>query len=319
MECDDVVTRAIERLADAGSARDDRALDEHLEGCAACRAEVEAAENAWVRLGSDPDATVDPDFRRKTLAMLEDETLRRRVVPLRSRKWMPALQAAAMLATGVGGYLLARARTSPPPSSASVSTVPVDSRRVIDAGRSIPDLSRQPKLANVAFQPADPAGRIGISFDVTTRYTVVGKPNEKGVSDLLAYMVSGSGSSEGARGKAIDLVSQHYTGETPVSPQIVATLSETLTQDKNPGVRKKAAEALAQLPPTAQIRDAFLVALKSDTNPAVRIVAVEALANAATNLRDPAAIETLREKANDDRETGYVRVKAARALQRINL
>jgi len=319
MECDDVVTRAIERLADAGSARDDRALDEHLESCAACRAEVEAAENAWVLLGSDPDATVDPVFRRKTLAMLETETLRRRVVPLRSRKWMPALQAAAMLAAGVGGYLLARARTAPPSASTSIATVPVDSRRVIDAGRSIPDLSRQPKLANVAFQPADPAGRIGISFDVTTRYTVVGKPNEKGVSDLLAYMVSGSGSSEGARGKAIDLVSQHYTGETPVSPQIVATLSDTLTHDKNPGVRKKAAEALAQLPPTPQIRDAFLVALKSDTNPAVRIVAVEALANAATNLRDPAAIETLREKANDDRETGYVRVKAARALQRINL
>jgi len=319
MECDDVVTRAIERLTDAGGARDDRALDEHLESCAACRAEVEAAENAWVLLGSDPDATVDPVFRRKTLAMLETETLRRRVVPLRSRKWMPALQAAAMLTAGVGGYLLARARTAPAPASTSIATVPVDSRRVIDAGRSIPDLSRQPKLANVAFQTADPAGRIGISFDVTTRYTVVGKPNEKGVSDLLAYMVSGSCSSEGARGKAIDLVSQHYTGETPVSPQIVATLSDTLTHDKNPGVRKKAAEALAQLPPTPQIRDAFLVALKSDTNPAVRIVAVEALANAATNLRDPAAIETLREKANDDRETGYVRVKAARALQRINL
>jgi hypothetical protein len=317
MECDDVVTRAIERLADAGATRDDRALDMHLESCAACRAEVEAAENAWVRLGADPDATIDPAFRRATLAMLEAETLRRRVVPLRSRRWMPALQAAAMLVTGVGGYLLARARVASP--AAPASTVSVASRRTIDAERSIPDLSRQPKLANVAFQPADPAGRIGISFDVTTRYTVVGKPNEKGVADLLAYMVSGSGATEGTRGKAIDLVSQHYAGETPVSPQIVATLAETLRHDKNPGVRKKAAEALAQMPPSPEIRDVFLVALKSDTNPAVRIVAVEALANAATSLRDPAAIETLREKANDDRETGYVRVKAAKALQRINL
>jgi hypothetical protein len=319
MECDDVVTRAIERLADAGATRDDRALDMHMETCAACRAEVEAAENAWVRLGADPDATIDPAFRRATLAMLEAETLRRRVVPIRSRRWMPALQAAAMLVAGIGGYFLARARVPPPAASAPASTVAVASRRTIDAERSIPDLSRQPRLANVAFQPADPSGRIGISFDVTTRYTVVGKPNDKGVSDLLAYMVSGSGANEGARGKAIDLVSQHYAGETPVSPQIVATLAETLRHDKNPGVRKKAAEALAQLPPTPEIRDAFLVALKSDTNPAVRIVAVEALANAATNLRDPAAIETLREKANDDRETGYVRVKAAKALQRINL
>jgi hypothetical protein len=46
---------------------------------------------------------------------------------------------------------------------------------------------------------------------------------------------------------------------------------------------------------------------------------VEGLAKAAITLRDPAAIETLREKASDDRETGYVRVKAARALQRVDL
>jgi hypothetical protein len=315
MECNDVVTRAIERLADAGATRDDRALDMHLESCAACRAEVEAAENACERLGADPDATIDPAFRRATLAMLEAETLRRRVVPLRSRVDAGA-PGAATLVTGVGNR--PRARASRPGRLGPASTVPSRPGGTIDADRSIPDLSRPGSPTSRSSRRTRPAGS-GSSFDVTTRYTVVGKPNDKGVSDVLAYMVSGSGANEGARGKAIDLVSQHYAGETPVSPQIVATLADTLRHDKNPGVRKKAAEALAQMPPTPEIRDAFLVALKSDTNPAVRIVAVEALANAATNLRDPAAIETLREKANDDRETGYVRVKAAKALQRINL
>ncbi len=226
---------------------------------------------------------------------------------------MPALQAAAMLAMGAGGYLAARAAS--PAGKAS----PASAGPAVRAQSSIPDLSKQPKLANVAFRPADASGRIGISFDVTTRYSVEGKPGEKAVSDLLAYMVSGSGSTEGARGKAIDLVSERYASETSVSPQIVATLVETLKSDKNPGVRKKAAEALGQLPPSPAIRDAFLAALKGDSNPAVRIAAVEGLGKAAITLRDPAAIETLREKASDDRETGYVRVKAAKALQRVDL
>jgi len=311
MECHDFVERAIERLANP-VAGDGGALDAHLESCEPCRAEVEAVERAWVRLGADPDATVDPEFRRTTREMLEAETLRRRVVPIRARGWMPALQAAAMVAMAAGGYLVARAAapTKAAPGAAAAS---------VRAESTIPDLAKQPKLANVSFRPADASGRIGISFDVTTRYAVEGKPDDKTVSDLLAYMVSGSGSTEGARGKAIDLVSQHYANETSASPQIVATLVDTLKNDRNPGVRKKAAEALGQLPPSPAVRDAFLAALKGDANPAVRIAAVEGLAKAAITLRDPAAIETLREKANDDRETGYVRVKAAKALQRVDL
>jgi HEAT repeat protein len=84
-------------------------------------------------------------------------------------------------------------------------------------------------------------------------------------------------------------------------------------------VRKKAAEALAELPPTEQTRDALVLALKNDDNPAVRIIAVEGLAKAATQMKDATTIETLREKAGDEKENGYVRGQAAAALRKINI
>mgnify|MGYP003949760711 CR=1 FL=1 len=54
-------------------------------------------------------------------------------------------------------------------------------------------------------------------------------------------------------------------------------------------------------------------------NPAIRILAVEGLAKAAKELKDPDTIQTLREKASDDKENGYVRNQAALALRDLQL
>jgi HEAT repeat protein len=176
-----------------------------------------------------------------------------------------------------------------------------------------------PRLANVAYAPADAAGRVTVSFDVTTRYTVVGRPADQAVANLLASLVSGSSGSEGAKGGALDLVSEGTRGGAAVSPEIVTLLRRTLETDRNPGVRKKAAEVLAQMPPTPETRDALAAALRNDSNPAVRILAVEGLAKAAAALKDASSIECLRQKAADDRENGYVRSRAALALSKIEI
>jgi HEAT repeat protein len=68
---------------------------------------------------------------------------------------------------------------------------------------------------------------------------------------------------------------------------------------------------------TTPIRAAFLDALRSDRNPAVRLIAVEALSASAKDTPDPRTIESLREKAADPSENGFVRAKAASALKSI--
>ncbi len=327
MECREVLENVVARLAGEEIGDRARAVDEHLDGCAACRGERELLEASWERLGDaagDPEAT--SRYRERTLGRM-DEALRRstasNVVSLRPRSlWRPLLQVAALLVTGVLGWTLARVAAVPRaatpvlPASTTVALLP---ERHVDVSRASLDLSGSPRLANVAFTPAEAGGRLAVSFDVTTRYTVVGRPDDAGVASLLAYVVSEGSATEGVRGKALDVVARELKGPAAASPEIVSVLAETLTRDRNPGVRKKAAEALVQLPPSATARDAFARALKSDTNPAIRMLAVEGLARAATELRDPVSIETLREKAVDTGEAGAVRVRAASALRGIKL
>ncbi|MBC8647249.1 MAG: HEAT repeat domain-containing protein, partial [Thermoanaerobaculia bacterium] len=175
--------------------------------------------------------------------------------------------------------------------------------------------------ASARETPPDAQGRIGIAFDTTSRQTVMGRPEDPSVARLLAYIVSHNSDTAGEKSRAIELLSNHYgTSQAAASPDIVRALASTLGSDPNPGVRKKAADALAGFRMTQEVRTAFLDALRKDRNPAVRLVAVEALAASARETPpDERTIESLREKAFDPQENGFVRAKAASALKAIDL
>jgi hypothetical protein len=334
MDCRDVKTIALDRLAGEADEASRRELAAHLAGCESCRQEMGRLEDLWTVLGTDPDAQVTPEFRKSSLDLIEEEMLRRRVREFRprpNRMGRVALQVAALLAAVGVGYVVSSAlRTSSTPAPASTNApvvaaarTPIASSGVAPASNAssyVPDLGASPRFSNVSYRPADAEGRVGIEFDVTTRQAVVGRPEEPEVARLLAYLVSRNAETAGEKSRAIALVSEHYgTSSAPASPEIVAALSSTLRKDANPGVRKKAADALATFPMTPEIRTVFLSALASDKNPAVRLVAVDALAAAAKKQSpDAATIQSLREKAVDPQENGFVRAKAASALKQIS-
>lgn len=323
MDCLKALEIALARTAGEAAGELDPEAERHLQGCESCRRRAAELDGTWERISlSDPP--VPAAFRERTIGRMEEALSRRNVAPFRPRTWWrPALQAAALVVAGAGGFLLARASApAAAPFPASDVTAPafaVVPERQLDVSRVGLDLSGNPRLLNVAFHPSEADGRLSISFDVTTRYVVTGRPEDRAVGSLLAYVVNAGSATEGARGRAIDLVSTELGEKAAASPEIVEVLVRTLREDRNPGVRKKAAEALVQLPPSPAIRDALALALKGDTNPAVRMIAVEGLARAATTLRDPLSIETLRRKAEDETEPGFVRVKAASALREIPL
>ena len=311
MECRELTASAVEQLLGGSDEAASRELARHLESCAACRAEIDRIEHAWQALGEDPDATVTPEFRDRTLALLEDEMLRGRIRAFRPRtrtRWTRVLAYAAALAlASLGGFWAARQAPAPAvgPAAASAPSAPIET-----GGR----------LTNVSYTPPDAQGRIGVSFDMESRRTVVGRPDDPAMAKLLAYLVSRSTQTAGEKSQAIEQVSSHYgsgsgSRVSPASPDIVRALTATLKKDPNPGVRKKAADALAGFAMTPEIRSAFLDALNGDKNPAVRLVAIEALSSAARETPDARTIESLRQKAFDPAENGFVRTKAASALK----
>ncbi len=322
----------LDRLAGTPIAEADASfLEEHLASCEACQAEEGGMKSVWSRLGEDDgaDLSLSPAFvSRVTAAIASRGNGTLLAFPAASSRGN-FLKAAAVVLAGGLGFLVARgterpasltaATALPTPNMKFGENVALVSNRTVDASRAALDLSDKPRLANVSYRASEEAGKIAVSFDVTTRYTVVGRPEDKSVADLLVSLMSGAAETEGAKGRVLDFVSATTKDGAAVSPEIVGLLRRTLETDKNPGVRKKAAEALTQMPPTPEIRDAFAKALKVDSNPAVRILAVEGLAKAASVLKDPLTIETLRQKAGDDHENGYVRSQAALALKRIEI
>jgi hypothetical protein len=306
MECRELTATAVEQLM-GGSEAESRDLARHLESCAACRAEMDRIARAWQVLGEGPDAAVTPEFRDRTLALLEEEMLRGRIRAFRPRtRWTRVLAYAAGLAlAAVGGAWAARygeTRAAGTAAAEKTSLPPIDET----GGR----------LTNVSYTPPDAQGRIGVSFDMESRRTVVGRPDDPAMAKLLAYLVSRSAQTAGEKSRAIEQVSSHHGSRvSPASPDIVRALTATLKKDPNPGVRKKAADALDGFAITPEIRSAFLEALNGDKNPAVRLVAIEALSSAARETPDARTIESLRQKAFDPAENGFVRTKAASALK----
>src|SRR6476659_9238956 len=111
MECRELTATALEELMGGSDAAARRDLALHLERCAACRAEMAGIERTWLALGEDPDPALSPEFRNRTLALLEDEMLRQRIRAFRPRsssRWLrPLAYAAGLALAALGGVWIA--------------------------------------------------------------------------------------------------------------------------------------------------------------------------------------------------------------------
>lgn len=314
---------------------------QHIETCAACGAEYDAYKETWTILGDLPEVEVPARVKAKFmiaagLAEPADEKPAANVVPFQRRKTFQWLaQAAAVVVIAGASYFAGSNRGSQAPveereptritdvrpamSPSQIMPVSLAETRVLDADSLSPEIEGRPNINNIKFVDADPSDdKIGVSFDVTSHWTVNGSPRDKSLVRLLSYMMENEATTA-PRSNAIESVRRMYSDPANADPEIANSLAKILRNDtQHEGVRLRAVETLTTLPAsgTMETRAALIEALKSDPNPSVRIKAVEALANLARS-GDAAAVDTLRQKASQMDENAYVRVKAAEALSSI--
>lgn len=307
---------------------------QHIESCDLCGAEWDAYRETWTMMGDLPDLAVPARVKERFLRTAGiTQKAPDNVVPFRRRpafRWIA--QAAAVAVLAGGSYFLGDRnadRFTPAPQGATLNgatpftnisaTTPIAETRVLDANAINPEFEGRPNIRNVQIVDGDPADdKVVISFDITSRWTVTGSPNDKSIIRLSSYMIENEDSVT-PRSNAIEWVRRTYSDPANANPEIATAWARQLNTDSHEGARIRAVETLGDLPAAVATptRDALITALQNDPNPAVRIKAVEALANMVSSgaTLDTATIDTLRQKAMQQDENQYVRVKAAEALK----
>ncbi len=302
---------------------------QHIENCTLCSDEWAAYQETWRVLEALPEVDVPARVKDRFLAQVAPERPASNVVPFQRRRALQWVAQAAAVVVIAGGSYFAGHRAQPvvvgqtPAQVASVQPYSIAESRVLPASLISPNIEGRPDIQNVQFDRATGGDQISLAFDITSRVTVTGRPNDKSVVSLLRYVLENEDRLGPSRSRAIDWVKTMYSRPGNADPEIATALANVLRNDEHQGVRIKAAETLNTLQPSAasasDTRSALIEALKNDPNPAVRIKAVEALAKLTRSGAplDNATLEALQQKASQDDENVYVRMKAAEALSNI--
>jgi hypothetical protein len=272
MNCDwvksNVVLYVYDELAD--DARYE--LEQHLERCAGCAAEVNSAREFKTTMSALPVDEPSPNLLASSRMRLQEaleetsplQGWRRWVIDptawLRQMRFSPALAAVLVIIGFAGGvgttWQIARG------SRVEVPGVTPKQQPTAEAS-----------IAGIQTITPDPStGKVEIKYDTLVPQTMQGDMNDQRIQQLLVYAAHNNQNS-GLRMDSIDLLAKD-----PNQEAIRETLMFSLRYDTNPGVRLKALEGLGPYVKTdLRVRNAVLEALMNDSNPGVRTEAINLL------------------------------------------
>ena len=246
-------------------------LDQHVERCADCAAELQAARGFRETMGAvaivEPTPNLLASSRMKlqeALETAEQGGFWRRLTfdPgawLRQMRFSPALATVLVLA-GFGGGSMVTFR-------AMKDTQPIS----VPQGGNMP--AQEANITGIrSITPEPGTNRVNIKYDTVNTQETAGSLNDTRIQQLLLFAAQNNTNS-GVRVDSVDLLKQRLNDS-----RVREALVYALRYDNNPGVRLKALEGLGSyVRDDVRVRDAVLETLSSDTNPGLRTEALRVL------------------------------------------
>jgi len=281
-------------------------IEDHLQSCASCQAELErqralaaALDSHALAPGSALLAECRHDLARAIYREEAPDARRAASDPwglfreaFRSL-WHPGIrfaQPAGALALLAIGFFAARINPGGFFSGANVAGL--DAGSIVSSIRSV--------------QP-DNTGRVQISLDETRRRVVSGRLDDQNIRRLL-LAAAREQDNPGVRVESVGLLKDQCTfAETR------GVLLEAVLHDPNPGVRMKALEGLKSFATDPEVRRTLAQVLLKDQNAGVRIQVIDLL----ITRQDPATIGVLQTLIGKE-DNGYVRMRCQNALREMN-
>lgn len=337
-------------LRDELGAEDRAALDAHLDGCAECRREADAAQRLSGAIRNakplEPDDELLADARRELRERLRlEKTKNTLAVRIQSilqvfvgPKFAIAAVAVAVLAIGffAGSWFSSRYQEKylqgGKTAMANPSAWQNPSPGAFDTGESVSERTAprtnpavtlnqgEAKIENVKILDNDPGtGQVEFTFDAVTSMHIKGSADDPHVQKVLTNALLNA-DNPGVRLRSVTAIAgQTDIQSTPADREVKSALIKALQGDENPAVRKEALRALKKFPIDNDIKKSFLTALKNDKNAGIRIAIINTLDSMKTGGArfDNDILEVLKDKMHTD-DNNYIRLRAKEAVQEIH-
>lgn len=284
-----------------------KGLEDHLQGCAECRNELEQLKKLHDVFAKHKRVTLShetlADARRQFRLTLQERLSR---PPLWERLIEPVYKISfSGIATLAVGFVIGYVMSSVPQLQTVVGNQVADTAPVLEGGSQI---------TNVRFLDPDATdGEVEFTFDVVRPVRLKGNLNDPQVQKVLAHALVNS-QNPGVRLRTVNALSGQ--GELLRGSEIRDALLGAIVSDANPAVRKEAVTLLQKLPFDDEIKEAILYVLQNDQNSGVRIAAIMTLVNFKDQslLKDEKVRKILQEKINSD-ENNFIRLMAQTFLE----
>jgi hypothetical protein len=245
-------------------------LEQHVERCADCAAELKAEQEFHALLAQDRASEPTPNLVAASRMRLQEALETAKQGSFWSRlafdpanwllqmKFSPALAAAILIVGFVGGVGTMR-EISRPTTTAGVPNTPNPT--------AVPTEASITGISSIVQEPG--TNQISIKYNTVSTQEAQGSLNDQKIQQLLLYAARNNYNT-GVRFDSVDLLAQK-SGDTQVREALIYALQN----DTNPGVRLKSIGALGNyVKDDTNVRDAVLRALVNDTNSGVRIEAL---------------------------------------------